>query len=399
VRFTRDAGVYSSQSDGHANRYQLFLERSIGLGRSGGRIGLVLPSGLAADHGSAKLRRLLFSRCAVDAIVGFDNRTGVFPIHRSVRFILLTATAGRPTGEIACRLGEHDPAVLESGDAETDRSWFSVRVTPAVLERLTGPDVALPDLTAPIDLAIAERAASLFRALGDAGGWGARFGRELNATDDRGHFTASARGLPVVEGRQIERFRVDVGSSRWRIARRDADRLLGSRHRRARLAYRDVASATNRLTLIAALLPSGAVSTHTVFCLRTLLPRRSQYFLCGLFNSFVVNYLARLRVTTHVTTAIVERLPIPAADADPAATREIAALAAALARRGDDPPSDKTGVVSGFSRTAALSRLNARVAQMYQLSAEEFAHVLSTFPLIPREERDEALREFQKRRV
>ena len=83
---------------------------------------------------------------------------------------------------------------------------------------------------------------------------------------------------------------------------------------RPRLAYRDVASATNRLTLIAAILPAGCVSTHTVFCLRTPLPLRDQHFLCGLFNSFVVNYLVRLRVTTHVTTATVEQLPIPTAE-------------------------------------------------------------------------------------
>ena len=63
------------------------------------------------------------------------------------------------------------------------------------------------------------------------------------------------------------------------------------------------------------MLPAGCVSTHTVFCLRTPLPLARQHFLCGLFNSFVVNYLVRLRVTTHVTTATVERLPIPTADA------------------------------------------------------------------------------------
>ena len=59
------------------------------------------------------------------------------------------------------------------------------------------------------------------------------------------------------------------------------------------------------------MLPPGTATTHTVFCLRTSLPRDAQNFLCALFNSFVVNYLVRLRVTTHVTTAIVERLPIP----------------------------------------------------------------------------------------
>jgi hypothetical protein len=57
VRFTRDAGVYASQSAGHANRYQLFVERSVALTRHGGRVGLVLPWGLYSDHGSRSLRQ------------------------------------------------------------------------------------------------------------------------------------------------------------------------------------------------------------------------------------------------------------------------------------------------------------------------------------------------------
>ena len=54
LRFARDAGVYTAQSSGHANRYQLFAERALALTRRGGRLGLVLPSGLATDHGSAR---------------------------------------------------------------------------------------------------------------------------------------------------------------------------------------------------------------------------------------------------------------------------------------------------------------------------------------------------------
>ena len=94
VRFARDSGVYDTRSDGQVNRYQLFVERAVALTKPGGRIGLVLPSGIVADAGSAALRRMLFSRCAVERIVGFDNRSGTFPIHRSVRFVLLSAVAG-----------------------------------------------------------------------------------------------------------------------------------------------------------------------------------------------------------------------------------------------------------------------------------------------------------------
>jgi hypothetical protein len=165
------------------------------------------------------------------------------------------------------------------------------------------------------------------------------------------------------------------------ISAADARRRLGpDRYNLPRRAYRDVASATNRLTLIAAVLPAGCVSTHTVFCLRTPLPSRDQHFLCGLFNSFVVNYLVRLRVTTHVTTATVEQLPIPTTEAAPAAAREIAALSRHLSRRPDP---------------AAFARLNARVAELYQLSADEFQHILRTFPLIAASERNEALKLFR----
>ena len=132
---------------------------------------------------------------------------------------------------------------------------------------------------------------------GDERAWSARFGRELNATDDRAHFCAPGTGLPVIEGKHIEPFRVATARARAGIARAKARRLLDpSRYERPRLAYRTSPVPTNRLTLIAAVLPAHCVSTHTVFCLRTPLPLQSQYFLCGLFNSFVVNYLVRMRV-------------------------------------------------------------------------------------------------------
>jgi len=46
----------------------------------------------------------------------------------------------------------------------------------------------------PLDLAIAERVAAAAPPLGDARA-GGRFGRELNATDDRPHFRPPARGF------------------------------------------------------------------------------------------------------------------------------------------------------------------------------------------------------------
>ncbi len=384
VRFARDSGVYEARSDGHANRYQLFVERALSLTKPGGRLGLVLPSGIVADAGSASLRRLLFSRARVERIIGFDNRRGTFPIHRSVRFVLLSAAAGAPTSEIACRFGEQDPAALSriaSHSGRLDPTWFTTRVTPALLQRLSGDDLSIPDLRSPLDLAILERAVSLFPPLGSDTGWRARFGRELNATEDRRWMRADGVGAPVFEGKRIEPFRTLPGTAPWHIDPEHADRLLGVRWRRTRLAYRDVASATNRVTLIAALLPAKSVSTHTLFCLKTAVPLRAQRLLCALFNSLVVNFLVRLRVTTHVTTSIVERLPIPLEhDLGPEADR-LVAVADTLARAADAP---------------RVAWLNAAVARAYQLTSEEFAHVLASFPLIDASERDGMRRAFEQ---
>ena len=382
LRFTRDAGVYNAQSGGHANRYQLFLERAIGLTRQGGRVGLVLPSGLATDHGSAPLRQLLLSRCDLDALVGIDNHRGVFPIHRSVSFLLVTASPGASTRRVACRFGIEDPGVLEGIGEEpsASSSWYPVLISPELLQRVSGSGLAIPALRGTTDLGILDRASRLFPSLGSPQGWAAQFGRELNASDDRGALRAPGHGMPVVEGKHLEPFQVALDRVRYSIRTADARRLLRSdRHERPRLAYRDVAGSTNRTTLIAAVLPGRCASTHTVFCLRTRLPRRAQYFLCALFNSFVVNYFVRLRVTTHVTTATVEQLPIPTAETIPAAFKEIAALGRLLSRRFD---------------SGAFARLNARIAELYQLSAEEFRHILDTFPLVASEDRDAAFRAF-----
>jgi hypothetical protein len=373
LRFLRESGSYAS-SPGHANLYQLFADRAVALLRDGGRFGLVLPFGVATDHGSAALRGRLLRQCDVDAVVGLDNQRGVFPIHRSVKFLLATATKGSPTQTIACRLGERDVTALEMAGNPPASDWYRVRLTPAFIQRVSGDALTIPELKTSVDVAIAERAASLFPPLGSDAGWSARFGRELNATDDRGHFGRT--GLPIVEGKHIEPFRAHLDRCSQHIAAVQARRLLGDqRFDRRRLAYRDVAGATNKTTLIASILPRGCVSTHTLFCLRTPLPLPQQYFLCGLFNSLVVNYLVRMRVTTHVTTATVERLPIPPLGHSPLAQREIGAIAQLLSRGND--------------RNAWI-RLQLISARLYQLTPSEFAHVMSTFPLVAEEDRNAA---------
>lgn len=373
--FVRSSGIYRAQGEGHQNLYQLFVERAFQLVRPGGRVGLVVPWGLAADQGCAPLRRLLFDRTRVDAWIGFENTSAIFPIHRSVRFLVTTATAGGRTESLPCRLGLRDPDELDASSASPGapgRFRDAVAFPRRLLERLSPGDLAVPDARTEADVALLEKIAATFPPLGSEDGWGAEFGRELNATDDRRHFVGRSDGVPVLEGKHVEPFRVRIPADVRRIPSEVARDLLGPNRawNDLRLGYRDVASATNRLTLIAAVVPAGCVTVHTVFCLKTRLHRRDQDFLCGVLNSFVANYLVRLRVTTHVTTRILSRLPVPRPPAGDALFELVADLAARL-RKSPVPERDE-----------AYPELQAAVARLYCLTSAEFRHVLATFPLV-----------------
>jgi hypothetical protein len=280
-----------------------------------------------------------------------------------------------------CRFGVRNPETLDrlpdlGGDPE------AIALTRSLLEQLSGDQLAIPDVRSRRDLDLLHTIAFNIAAIGGQDGWNLHFGRELNASDDRRYFDEDSSGMPVVEGKQISPFHVDTHSARFRIAARTAARLVDPARtfRRARLAYREVASATNRLTLIAAIVPSGTITTHTVFCLKESIDDESQLFVCGMLNSFVANYLIRLRVSTHVTAGIIDRLPVPRPLRNDAGFREIVALSRALFRT----PSDR----------AATARLQAHAARLYGLDRALFQHVLDTFPLVPRADRDAALTAF-----
>jgi len=380
LRFCRSSTSYLHTGNGHPNRYQLFVERALQLTKPGGRVGLILPSGIATDHGSASLRRRLFDRTTIDTWLGFHNRTRIFPIHRSMRFVVLSTTNAGCTETLRFRCGLTDPGTLDREDP--DRPPLTIARTR--LEAWSPEHLTIPEIASAAALGVVATIAERVPALGDPAGWHVRFGRELNATDDRPHFvrlTGRDKSiLPVVEGKQLSPFQVDLERSASGIPLTIAARLVdaATAFDRDRIAYRDVASATNKLTLIAAMLPRGTISTHTVFCLKSPLDQRSQWCLLGLLNSFVANYLVRVQVTTHVTTALMARLPVPRPPDHSIEFNRMAALSKRLAAAGID---DAT----------AYTELNSIAAQLYAVTLDEFAHILGTFPLIPESVRRECL--------
>lgn len=405
--FARDSGVYEPLSDAHPNLYQLFVDRSLGLLKSGGRLGLITPWGLACDHGSARLRRRLFERSSLDTVISFENTGRVFPIHPGLRFLLFTCTGGGETTTVRCRFGERDPGVLDRAEGGEG----SVVLTMGVLRRVSGEGLAIPDVRGAREMALLDRLHGRWPALGAREGWGVAFGRELNATDDRGLMEAVSPGegggeagdereqgdaarpaadMLVIEGKHLRPFRVVERRVTHRIV---AAACAGVRERvpgvgRMRLAYRELTFPGRRLALVAAMLPAGVVSTHTAFCLKTMLDERLQWCLCALLNSVVCNYLVRVRAGSHVTAALIQGLPVPKLLSASREAEELARLARRLSLRGRaraDDEAESREIVRGRAGRRDYARVQALATWVYGVREEELALLLGMFAVIDEE--------------
>ena len=174
-----DTRPFRHQGTADLSSYKLFVEQAHALLRPGGQLGLVVPSALYTDKGSASLRRLLLKNCRWRWLYGFENRERVFDIHRSFKFAVVIAGKGGETDELQAAFMRHDLA-----------DWQDARGA------LTYPAAQLHALS-PQSLAVleicSERALKILTGLhtrgvllgdGDPGGWGLRYSTELHTTND-----------------------------------------------------------------------------------------------------------------------------------------------------------------------------------------------------------------------
>lgn len=95
ARVVRDSGDYPLLGGGDVNLYSLFVERATALVQPQGIVGLITPSGIAADKGASAFFRTLVENEAesgahLAALLDFENKKVFFPdIHASFKFCAL----------------------------------------------------------------------------------------------------------------------------------------------------------------------------------------------------------------------------------------------------------------------------------------------------------------------
>ncbi len=114
ARVARDCGEYPLLSSGDINLYSLFVERASQLVKPGGMVGLLTPSGIAADKGAAPFFRSIATTGRLRALLDFENRKKLFPdVDSRFKFCALVFGGMRRTFEAArCAFFLHATAEL-----------------------------------------------------------------------------------------------------------------------------------------------------------------------------------------------------------------------------------------------------------------------------------------------
>ncbi|TWT91638.1 Eco57I restriction-modification methylase domain-containing protein [Neorhodopirellula pilleata] len=171
---------FRHQGGGDINLYKMFLEQAHKIARGSGRLGMIVPSGIYSDHGTRTLRELFLDGCQWEWLFGFENREGIFDIHRSFKFNPLIITKGGRTESIKTAFMRRDIEDWESGER------YATEYPRERVIQFSPRSKAILEIQSRRDLDVLEKIYSGSVLLGDDGpdGWGIKYVTEFHMTND-----------------------------------------------------------------------------------------------------------------------------------------------------------------------------------------------------------------------
>jgi hypothetical protein len=382
------------------NLFNLFTEQCFNLLRDGGYCGIVIPSGIYTDLGTKHLREMLFSQTKVTGLFCFENRNGIFEgVHRSYKFLVLSFEKGGKTEKFPSAFMRLDVKELDRFPQEG-----AIDISVDLIRRLSPDSLSVMEFKDEMDLRIVEKMLS-FPSLSETipGKWQLTLTQELNMTTDSDLFHVSRRNgdVPLVQGNMIHQFDhsfaepkyyINLREGRARILGRTEDTGQVLSYQTFRLVHRRIARNTDVRTAIACVMPPKRFCADTAQTTRNIIKANDLVFLVALFNSFVADWEVRQRVTAHMDMHFVYNMRVPRLTEKDGGFWPVVNRGARLictTPEFDDLAkevglkSHRGGATDPVERAKLRAELDGLIAHLYGLTEEEFAYILTTFPIVP----------------
>ncbi len=432
VHFLKESGRYKLYAPGNLgkgdfNIYRMFVETALITVRVGGMVAQIVPEGLYNGANAMAIRQELMNRFDWKLLLGLQNlERRWFPaIYYRMRFCLYAALRGGQTTELRASFG-----ILS--DQELTRAVRNPLVLPCSMIVEFSPDaLAIMELQSQREINITAKMYSRWPKFGDVTTPGPhrQYMAEIHMGNDRGLFKDDRDGVPLYEGRMVylydhraKGYRSGRGKAsewanlsftdssksiqpQWYVQQNSIPEKARDRIKRYRIGFCDVASPTNERSLVAALLPPHCVAGDKVPTI-TFEDNQWQYTVwLAAANSFVMDFLARKKVSLKMSYTVLDSLPFPRLSVDAATVSSLAPLVLALSCTGPEMtgywnemaqygwvtpvPENETppGLIDEEQRLFAVCEIEAIVAHdLYGLTRDELAYIMDTFPIV--EKRD-----------
>ena len=354
----RESGRYPLTGRGDINTYAVFAETARAVIASSGRVGIIVPTGIATDATTSPFFGDLVASRSLISVYDFENEDKVFPaVHNQFRFCLLAISGGRVDVD-AIRLAFRLRQVSQLADKH-------FTLSPEDIARLNPNTLTCPVFDTPrhakIVSEIYRHVPVLWRASPEENPWGIRFFRMLDMSNDAGlfrtrreleadgcHLTGNAfamsddRWLPLYEGKMIHHFdsrystyegatqaQLNKGTlppltrhehanplclplPRYWVNEAEVDRRLAKRGwgQRWLLGFRDIARAADERTVIATIIPRAAIGNKVPVLLAEE-SAKTMALLGASLSSFALDFAARQKISgTSLNFFLVEQFPV-----------------------------------------------------------------------------------------
>jgi hypothetical protein len=329
---------------------------------------------------------------------------------------VLTFKKGSKTESFPAKFMRHDVSELEAFPQDD-----ALRIDINFVRKISPDSLSIPEFQNATEISILKKAIKYPLLSNSKEGWGLElYGEELNMTRSASSFKTKDTGYPVYEGGMIWHFDSNFAEPRYwvqeKLLRKDffqkrIKRIQGldsvpknmkNDYEAFRLAIRKIASNTNERTLITSVIRPFVFAGNSLTVHFPFLQTKEEYstecythaeLLCltAILNSYVLDQILRSRMTTNLNLFYLYQLPVPRLTKTDKYFSSIVSRAARLICTTPDfdelakdvgLKSHRDGITNPVERAKLRAELDGIIAHLYELTEEEFAYILTTFPLV-----------------
>lgn len=422
--FLRSSGRFPLTGRGDVNTYAVFVETARTVIAPRGRLGIIVPTGIATDATTAPFFQDIIKQSRLDSLLDFVTNPQLWTDvgNRRYRFSILVVTGSQDTVEHA------EFATLTKRPSALPPRGHRIGVAAQDL-LLVNPNTGTCPMfqtqrDADITLSIYRRVPLLWRDDPEDNPWNMSFLRMLDMANDAGLFHTTGEGdvLPLYEAKLVHHFdhrlssydkrpegsldtelpRLDLDEKndpyrsvlpRYWVDRAEVETRLAKRdwHKGWLLGWRDITNATNERTMICSVLPRTATPDGTLL----MLAERNPDLLLANLSSFVLDYVVRQKSSgTHLKYFTVKQLPVLPPTAFAESTDFIRSRVLELTYTawdmepfardlGDDGPPFRWDEDRRFLMRAEL---DAAFFHLYGIDRDDTDYIMETFPIVKRKD-------------